>query len=305
MSRYESTHNRRSTRSAFIFPILISFFVGVGGILYVYDNYRNKAHKANESEKGATEQLATADKFPIELKAVTEADVVIQTPVKTESTPENGAESTFQPQQEQSADNRQAASPDLLGSDSMVRQAIVKLSPGLTTWLNTDQIIRRFFLIANDFSQDQRVTGHMSFLRLQDSFFVEQDGNDLYIAPKNYQRYKPLIEAIQAIDAKKAANLYRRFRPLLLQVFAELGYPKDILLENIIKKAAAEIIAAPLVEGRILLIRPSVYYRFADPKMEAFNPVHKQMIRMGPENTRIIQAKCREFLVQLGKIDLK
>jgi hypothetical protein len=304
MSRYEPTRNRKPTKSTFIFPVLISFFVAAGGILYVFDNYRNKAQKTNDFEKGG-EQLAAPDKFPIQIKTVAETDLAISAPVKAGPASEAKPDSLPSTQIDLIPDTRQAPLHDLLGSDPVVRQAIIKLSPGLTTWLNTDQLIRRFFLIVNDFSQSQRVSRHMSFLRLQEPFFVEQNGNDLYIAPKNYQRYKSLTEAIKAVDAKKAANLYRRFRTLLLQVLAELGFAKDITLESVVKKAAAEIIAAPVIEGQIMLIRPSVYYRFADPKMEAFNPVQKQMIRMGPENTRIIQAKCREILVELGKVDLK
>lgn len=91
----------------------------------------------------------------------------------------------------------------------------------------------------------------------------------------------------------------------MLQVFAEFSYPQDITLESIVKKAAGEILATPAIEGQVALIRPSVYYKFADAKLEALNPVQKQMIRMGPENTRIIQAKCREFLVELAKSGVK
>ena len=305
MSRYEPTRNKKSTRSTFIIPILISFFVGAGGILYVFDNYRNKAQKAKEIESEASKQVALSEKFPVELKTETEADLTLAAPANAELKPVANTETTAKSPAEQDSALRQEPLPDLLSSDQTVRQAAIRLSPGLSAWINTDQVIRKFVLIANDFSQDQRVNKHMSFLRLQDPFFAEQIGNDLFIAPKNYQRYKPFAMAIQAIDAKKAAALYRRFRPLMLQVFRELGYPKDITLESIIQKAASEVIAAPLIKEPIMLIRPSVYYRFADPKLEALNPVHKQMIRMGFENTRIIQDKCREILVEIGKIELK
>ncbi|MBM4208564.1 MAG: DUF3014 domain-containing protein [Gammaproteobacteria bacterium] len=308
MSRYEPTRGRKPAKSTFIIPILISFFIGAGGILYVYMNYQKKTQKAEATENVTVKQVAVSDKFPAELKTETEADLAVKAPVNPVNTgpkPENTALTAPQQASEIGANTKPAPLPDLLSSDSVVRQAIIKLSPGLTTWLNVDQLIRRFFLIINDFSQGQRITSHMSFLRLPDPFFVEQDGNDLYVAPKNYHRYKLFTDAVQAIDAKKAANLYRRFRPLMLQVFTEMGYPKDITLESIVKKAAAEIIAAPVLDGQIMLIRPSVYYRFADPKMEQLDLVHKQLIRMGPENTRIIQAKCREVLVELGKIDLR
>jgi hypothetical protein len=36
-------------------------------------------------------------------------------------------------------------------------------------------------------------------------------------------------------------------------------------------------------------------YKYADPKLERLNAVSKQMIRMGPRNTRIIQKKLDEI----------
>jgi hypothetical protein len=156
-------------------------------------------------------------------------------------------------------------------------------------------------VITNDFAQGYRIAKHMSFLRLEEPFSVEQDENGEYIAPKSFHRYDKLAQSIQMIDAKAAVEFYQKARPLMLQVFSEFSYPQDITLETIIKKAAAEMLAAPTIEGHILLYRPSVYYRFADLKVEALSPVQKQMIRMGTENTRIIQAKVREFLVELAK----
>jgi hypothetical protein len=58
-------------------------------------------------------------------------------------------------------------------------------------------------------------------------------------------------------------------------------------------------LAAPVIEGRIALVRPTVNYKFADQKLEALSPVRKQMIRMGPENTRIIQNKVRMLVEEL------
>lgn len=296
MSRYDRSGGRKSAKSTLIVPILISFVVGTAGIWYVLENYRAKTQKQGFG-KEAGEQAAVTDKFPIELRPGIGGETVTKNPVKPEPVPEV--------QQWPIPPARQPVLPDLLSSDPTIRQALMKLSPALAPWLATDQLIRKYFFIANDFSQGQRVPSHMSFLRLQDPFAVEQQGDVLYIAAKNFQRYKLFTQAIATIDARRAAVLYRKYRPLLFQVYAELGYPKDITLESIITKAAGEIIAAPVSEEPIALIRPSVYYRFADPKMEALNPVQKQMLRMGAENTRVIQAKCREFLVELGKIEIK
>ena len=193
--------------------------------------------------------------------------------------------------------------PNLLDSDILIRQIMGKMSPGLLPWLSADQLIRRYMLVVNDFAQSQRIANHMSFIRLDKPFLVEMIGNELFISSKCYQRYNRLVQAVQAINTKVAIMFYKQIRPLMLQVFMEFGYPEDISLEKTLKKAVAQILATPVVEGRVGLVRPSMYYKFADKKLELLNPVQKQMVRMGPENTRIIKSKLREFLVELAKTD--
>ncbi len=195
--------------------------------------------------------------------------------------------------------------PNLLDSDEYVRDSFSKIAPGLARWLNVDQLLRRFVVILNDFSQGIRISKHMSFLRMDEPFSVEQIGDGSYISARSYHRYDGLAVAMQAIDAKAAVDFYQYFRPLMVQVFAEFSYPKDITLEDVVKKAMAEVIATPAIEGQVALIRPSVYYKYADVNLEGSSDVQKQMIRMGPENIRIIQAKCRELLVELAKADIR
>ena len=76
----------------------------------------------------------------------------------------------------------------------MVRQALIKIAPGLAPWLNTDQLIRKHILIVNDFAQGIRITKHMSFLRMAEPFSVEQSRNGLNISPKSYQRYNNIAQ---------------------------------------------------------------------------------------------------------------
>jgi hypothetical protein len=43
-----------------------------------------------------------------------------------------------------------------------------------------------------------------------------------------------------------------------------------------------------------------VGYAFADPRDEGLTPAQKQLLRMGPGNARIVQAKLREIALALG-----
>lgn len=190
--------------------------------------------------------------------------------------------------------------PNLANSDGQIREEIIRISPGLAEWLKTDQLIRKYVVIANDFSQGQRLEKHMGFLRPGQRFTA--DGN-MFMTRQSYQRYDKLAAAVNALDVEAALAVYKRFRPLFVQVFAEFGYPEEYRLEDIIAKAGAEILAAPVIEAPIPLARPSVLYKFADSELEAASPVHKQMLRMGPENTLIIQEKVRLLLE--GLVNLK
>lgn len=283
MSRYDRNRNKQSAKSTFIFAIFFSLLIGISGTYYVVENFkRDKTEKLRGSAEESTPESAGLKSPQDGLPVPDEKDSELVQP-NTATLPAQGQ------------------LPDLLGSDSFVRAGLIGLSPGLAQWLNADQLIRRYMQVANDFSQGQRVTKHVSFLRLDEPFAVQQGENGLLIAPKSFRRYNFLAQTIQAINAKSAVATYLKLRPLLLQVFAEFAYPKDIGMESIIKKAVGEIIAAPVLEGDVYVTRPSLFYKYADPNLEVLNPVKKQMLRMGAENTKIIQNKCREFLVELAK----
>ena len=197
----------------------------------------------------------------------------------------------------------QAALPDLASSDQAFCEGMLSASSGLAPWLKADQLIRKYTTIANDFSQGILLEKHMRFLKHTQPFAVEQNDSGVFISHESYQRYDKLAAAIDAVDVQAALTVYRKFEPLLLQVYADFGYPADRPLDDIFLKAAAQILAAPVIEQSIEVVRPSVFYKFANQKLEALSPVSKQMLRMGPKNTRIIQNKTRQ-LVQ-GLISMK
>ncbi|WP_020564217.1 DUF3014 domain-containing protein [Methylosarcina fibrata] len=198
------------------------------------------------------------------------------------------------------SEQEEAALPALDDSDGFVREELLKLSPSLLPWFDTPQMLRKFLRIVNDFSQGSRLEKHMRFLKPAQPFAVAQDADGLFIAPAGYHRYDALAAAIAAVDEQAALALYKKVRPLLLEIYAEFGYPEGYQLEDLFRKAAAEMISAPIITERIAVVRPSVLYKFADPALEALNPVHKQMLRLGPENTRIIQNKVRRLAEAMG-----
>ena len=190
--------------------------------------------------------------------------------------------------------------PELAASDSAIRDAIMDVSPELAFWLISDGLIKNYVTIVNDFSQGLRISKHFRFIKLNQPFVAEQIGTDVFLDKLSYQRYDRLAQAVDAIDAPRMVAVYKKFRPLLLQVYADFSYPEDHPLETIFTKAAEQILTAPIIEEPIPLLASSIRYKFKDPQLEALNSVHKQMLRMGPENTRLIQNKLRTLLEEMA-----
>ncbi len=186
--------------------------------------------------------------------------------------------------------------PELGNSDNALRSAMINVSPDLLTWMQFRHLIKSYIVFINDLSQKQLNYKNYKFLTLTQKFSVGQDAMGLYIASASYVRYESIVRAIDAIKTEQAMVVYQRFKPLFQLVFEDFAYPKTIHLEDIFVKAAAGMVAAPVIEGRIGLKVKGAIYQFEDEKLESLPAVEKLMIRMGPENARILQAKLRELL---------
>jgi hypothetical protein len=117
---------------------------------------------------------------------------------------------------------------------------------------------------------------------------------------KNYARYAPVMRVVQATDVKQLVALYYRWYALFQQAYEGLGYPgryfNDRLVETI-----DDLLATPEVQGPIRLVRPKVFYEFADPALEARSAGQKLLLRMGPDNAAAIKAKLRELRAEVTR----
>jgi len=278
MNRYEQGKDKKSGKGVVFMTIILISLGSVGWLYYKHQSdsvtepeTRMLALPSISRERAAIDPLAITKALDgVAIDEVTPANNIVELPQKT----------SF-------------ILPDLDNSDALLREEIIRISPLLAGWLNTDQLIRKYIVIANDFSQGLRLENHLRFLTLDQPFEVDQDNESLFIAAKSYQRYDRLAAAINALDVQATLAVYKRIRPLLLQVFKDFSYPNEYNLEDIFTKSAAIILSAPVIDGKIALERRPVHYKFIDQQLETSNPIHKQMLRMGPENTRIIQNKLR------------
>lgn len=188
--------------------------------------------------------------------------------------------------------------PPLDQSDPSFRERLINLSPEMAPWLQTDELIRRSVSFTDGLSRGQLLTKLISIPPPDGKFQVEQQGGKLYLDQENFRRYDYLVNIVDAIDAEDMAELFDLYRPLLEKAYGELGYPPNTLGSNIIK-ALNQILSVPVIRGPIELEHESVYYTFANPKLEQLSALQKQLLRMGPQATQTIQEKAKILKQQL------
>jgi hypothetical protein len=197
--------------------------------------------------------------------------------------------------------------PSLNESDTSVLNALKELrGESLLALIVPQEIIRKFVMAVNGVSEGKVVHEYRPVVSPPPPFQVEkvavtlegQAAEQERIAASNYARYETYVTTIALIDMDTAVAIYKRFYPLLEEAFKELGLKKSNF-HSIMIAAIDNILAAPDVQGDILLVRPKVFYQFADPALEKMPQTHKLMLRMGPENARSLKASLRQLRAKL------
>jgi hypothetical protein len=191
--------------------------------------------------------------------------------------------------------------PPLDESDSLVRELVGGLSShaALARWLVTDDLIRRFTVSVANVAEGRSPREHALALEPEGRFRAERREAALVVDPRSYERYDLIAEVVDGIDAEAAVRLYRELEPLFDRAYADLGHP-DGDFDDAIARALDELLATPRVEGPIELVPEDGRYLFRDPDLEALGAAQKQLLRMGPENGRIVRRKLRALADALG-----
>jgi hypothetical protein len=128
-----------------------------------------------------------------------------------------------------------------------------------------------------------------------ESFIVNKNAQGkLFIDPRNYQRYSAYVNFVEAIDTEALAASYMRFYPLFQQAYEALGYPDQYFNDRLVE-VIDHLLATPEVLVPVELVRPNVFYKFADPQLEALSAGQKILIRIGYDNAFRVKSKLKEL----------
>lgn len=187
-------------------------------------------------------------------------------------------------------------------SDPVVRRTFQKNSnPTLNRLLRTSPkgIISRVTSTVNSIGEGKLNRAFVRFIAPRQGFSVNPISTfESTLDISSYNRYNEIASMVDSIDVNETVAFINKTESLFNEAQRDLGYPDGNFKKELLE-AIDKVLDAPIVTKKIQLIRPSVMYKFADKSMEGMNDVSKLMVRMGPKNTRMIQAKLKEFKAAL------
>jgi hypothetical protein len=100
------------------------------------------------------------------------------------------------------------------------------------------------------------------------------------------------------VDAQAVARVYSELHAVLEGAYRALGYP-NASLDGVTARALRRLEGAPVKDEEVVVQGKGGIFVFADPRLEELGQVEKHLLRMGPRNTRLLQAKAREIMQAL------
>lgn len=193
--------------------------------------------------------------------------------------------------------------PPLDQSDALVRTLVQGLSshPSVAAWLATDGLIRNFTVVVSNIAVGKTPVQHLKVLKPGDRFRASARAGDLRIDAASYRRYDNIAAAVGALDAQSAARLYATLKPRIEEAARELGEPEPF--DGTLEAAIVQLVRVPLSSlPDDPQVRPkgADAYEYVDPALESLSSAQKVLMRMGPQNARVVQGKLREIGLALG-----
>lgn len=193
--------------------------------------------------------------------------------------------------------------PPLENSDELFRLRAGALSPEpmLGNWLKQESLIPRLAAAMNMIANGRFPREIFAAFAPRGKFKVLKKNGETFIDPAGYARYDAFAAMVGKMDAVAAAKVLEVLRPLFDAALRGLGERRTTLREAF-PAAADELLQTPRLEGDIALTegKKGIGWIFVEERLESRSLVQKQLMRMGPKNQAVVQAKLRAVTLALG-----
>lgn len=182
--------------------------------------------------------------------------------------------------------------PPLVESDAFVRERLDALGVP-HGWTADKDLVRRLAVLLDNATRGELPRRTLRLPKPETRFaVVERDGR-LFADPRNAARFDPYLDGLEAVDPSAAARFFETIEPLVDTAFRELGSPESG--RAALQEAIAVVLGTSPPPGDLELVRPKVFYEYADPKLESLSPFEKQLLRIGPRNLSRLQTYLKRL----------
>ena len=187
--------------------------------------------------------------------------------------------------------------PRLEESDDAVRDALgdIPLGTAGQQFLMPGNIIERSASLIYLMAQGDVPYKLLPVSRPKATFPISDDGTQVITDPAGFERYDALTQWLESLELKPLLSSLEWFIPLFREAWSYYG-ENPAAFDMAVVMTLDLVIATPEVDlSEARLIRKEAVWIFEDPAIEELAPIQKQVLRMGPENAKILKAKAAEM----------
>ena len=187
--------------------------------------------------------------------------------------------------------------PRLEESDDAVRDALgdIPLGTAGQQFLMPGNIIERSASLIYLMAQGDVPYKLLPVSRPKATFPISDDGTQVITDPAGFERYDALTQWLESLELKPLLSSLEWFIPLFREAWSYYG-EDPAAFDMAVVMTLDLVIATPEVDlSEARLIRKEAVWIFEDPAIEELAPIQKQVLRMGPQNAKILKAKAAEM----------
>ena len=181
-------------------------------------------------------------------------------------------------------------------ADAYARETIESVNGGkaLAQFVAGDYIVERAVAIVDALRRGEVPYKLLPVGRPSKPFPISDDGLRVTMDPSGFSRYDVFAQWVNGIDVLAIVELLSEYEQISTEVLSRMGVG-DLDIRSAVLAATTEILATPIAPESAELMKREANWLYMDPELEALSSLQKQVLRMGPKNSEIIQAKAREL----------
>ena len=181
-------------------------------------------------------------------------------------------------------------------ADAYARETIESVNGGkaLAQFVAGDYIVERAVAIVDALRRGEVPYKLLPVGRPSKPFPISDDGLRVTMDSSGFSRYDVFAQWVNGIDVLAIVELLNEYEQIATEALSRMGVG-NFDIRSAVLAATTEILATPIAPESAELMKREANWVYMDPELEALSSLQKQVLRMGPKNSEIIQEKAREF----------